>query len=256
MSVPAISVAKTPTTQSVVSGQSATFAITVKNTGNVPLHDIKISDPNCGTPTGPTGDVNTNGILETTETWVYSCTANNVTQNFTNTVTVTGTPPSGPDVSDHASADVLVDTPSMSVTKTANSPTVQSGGTATFTITVANTGSMALSNVKVTDPQCNPLTGPSGDNGNSILDIKETWTYTCTVKDVTSDFTNTVTVTASPPEGPPVSDSDNAAIIVIEPVPPPARETTVVPTMNEWGMIIFMVLAGIGSIFYFRKMRR
>ncbi len=28
-----------------------------------------------------------------------------------------------------------------------------------------------------------------------------------------------------------------------------------IPTMTEWGMIIFMVLAGIGSIFYLRRQR-
>ena len=31
---------------------------------------------------------------------------------------------------------------------------------------------------------------------------------------------------------------------------------TSVPTMNEWGMIIFMVFAGIGSVYYLRRQRR
>jgi hypothetical protein len=31
---------------------------------------------------------------------------------------------------------------------------------------------------------------------------------------------------------------------------------TTVPTMTEWGMIIFMILAGLSSIFYLRKYRR
>jgi hypothetical protein len=34
---------------------------------------------------------------------------------------------------------------------------------------------------------------------------------------------------------------------------PPA---TTVPTMNEWGIMIFMILAGIGSVFYLRKKRK
>jgi len=34
--------------------------------------------------------------------------------------------------------------------------------------------------------------------------------------------------------------------------PPPAS----VPTMNEWGMIIFMVLAGLGAVYYLRRQRR
>jgi len=32
--------------------------------------------------------------------------------------------------------------------------------------------------------------------------------------------------------------------------------TATIPTMNEWGMIIFLVLAGIGSVYYLRRQRR
>ena len=32
-------------------------------------------------------------------------------------------------------------------------------------------------------------------------------------------------------------------------------EQKVVPTMNEWGMILFVILAGIGSIYYLRRKR-
>jgi hypothetical protein len=31
---------------------------------------------------------------------------------------------------------------------------------------------------------------------------------------------------------------------------------TTVPTMNEWGIIIFIVLAGLGAAFYLRKSKR
>lgn len=34
------------------------------------------------------------------------------------------------------------------------------------------------------------------------------------------------------------------------------RRATPIPTMNEWGMIIFMILAGIGSIYYLRRYKR
>ena len=30
-------------------------------------------------------------------------------------------------------------------------------------------------------------------------------------------------------------------------------EVAAVPTVNEWGMMIFMVLAGIGSVYYLRR---
>lgn len=32
--------------------------------------------------------------------------------------------------------------------------------------------------------------------------------------------------------------------------------TTSVPTMTEWGMIIFMVLAGVGAVYYMRRQKR
>jgi concanavalin A-like lectin/glucanase superfamily protein len=31
---------------------------------------------------------------------------------------------------------------------------------------------------------------------------------------------------------------------------------TAVPTMNEWGMIIFIVLAGLGSVYFLRRQKR
>ncbi|TNF53720.1 hypothetical protein EP227_05515 [bacterium] len=34
---------------------------------------------------------------------------------------------------------------------------------------------------------------------------------------------------------------------------PPPVTPAVIPTMNEWGMIIFMIFAGIGAIYYLRK---
>ena len=34
------------------------------------------------------------------------------------------------------------------------------------------------------------------------------------------------------------------------------QQQVAVPTMNEWGMIIFMILAGIGAVYYVRRQRR
>jgi len=35
-----------------------------------------------------------------------------------------------------------------------------------------------------------------------------------------------------------------------KPPPEPPKE---IPTMSEWGMIIFMVVAGIGAIYYLKR---
>ena len=34
------------------------------------------------------------------------------------------------------------------------------------------------------------------------------------------------------------------------------QQATSVPTMNEWGLIIFMILAGLGAVYYIRRQRR
>jgi hypothetical protein len=35
-----------------------------------------------------------------------------------------------------------------------------------------------------------------------------------------------------------------------------SSQATAVPTMTEWGMIIFMILAGLGSVYYLRRQKR
>jgi len=215
--VPGLAVSKTPATQSVLTGTTANFTITVENTGNVDLSDPMVSDPQCDSLTGPSGDTDNDGVLDVAETWTYTCSVNNVTADFTNSVTVTATPPTGPDVSDSDTADVTVEDPSLVVSKTPDNQTVLTGGTAAFTITVENTGNVDLSNPMLDDPQCTTLTGPTGDDGDGVLEVGETWSYTCEVENVTAGFINTATATATPPTGPDVSDSDTATVDVDAP---------------------------------------
>ena len=214
---PDIAIGKTPANQTVVTGSNVTFTLTVTNPGDVPLTSIVITDPACDSLTGPLGDTNFNDILETTETWTYTCTVNNVTADFTNNVSVSGTPPVGPNVTDNDSADVTVDHPAINIAKTPATQTVVSGANVSFTLTVTNPGDVALSSIVITDPACDTLTGPSGDDGDAILQTTETWTYTCTVNNVTADFTNNVSVSGTPPVGPNVTDNDSADVIVIGP---------------------------------------
>jgi uncharacterized repeat protein (TIGR01451 family) len=210
---PGITVSKTPPTQVVLTGGTATFTVTATNSGNVDLDPVSISDPQCTTLTGPTGD-DGDGILNPAESWDWTCTVTNVTAGFTNTATVTGTPPSGPDVSDNDSADVVVDAPAIGLSKTPATQTVAVGGTATFTLTAVNTGNADLDPVSISDPQFTTLTGPTGDDGDGILNPAESWDWTCTVTNVTAGFTNTATVTGTPPLGPPVTDNDSADVTV------------------------------------------
>lgn len=107
---------------------------------------------------------------------------------------------------------------SISIAKEANHTVVHAGDTVNYVITVDNDGDSDLTDVTVDDDLVGcTLTGPSGDNGNLILEPDETWTYACSVTAGSADIVNTATVTAGDGTGGEVSDSAQAAVDVIHP---------------------------------------
>jgi hypothetical protein len=114
---PAIDIQKTPDQQTVNSGASVSFTITVTNTGDVDLVSIVVTDPQCQVaPTLQSGDTNSDNILQTTETWVYICAVNDVTQSFTNVATVSAQDGQGNTVNDSDDAVVTVNQPAEGLT--------------------------------------------------------------------------------------------------------------------------------------------
>ncbi len=105
---------------------------------------------------------------------------------------------------------VVFNPSSMTVTKTTATASISAPGTINYTIVVVNTGDVALTNIMpsdtLPDASAGPLTGPtetggSGTNGDNILDIGETWTYTTSFAadqahiDAGTNLTNTISVT-------------------------------------------------------------
>ncbi|HEX8024631.1 MAG TPA: hypothetical protein VF484_00355 [Candidatus Limnocylindrales bacterium] len=90
--------------------------------------------------------------------------------------------------------------PHVTVTKDAFPESVPAdGGDVQFTVHVQNdgTGAADLHTVVVGDNMVGcTLSGPTGDDGDGILNVGETWDYTCTVTDVAPNTTNTATVNA------------------------------------------------------------
>ena len=88
------------------------------------------------------------------------------------------------------------------------------GSTVTFTYVVINTGNVPLANVVVSDDKLGPVTSFTGDtNGNGLLDVTETWTYTTAAIALAGQQTNLGTVTgqdANNPPGTTVTDDDPA----------------------------------------------
>ena len=166
-------------------GPRVVFTIEVTNTGDVSLSNVAVSDvlvPDCDA---------TVGDLAVGETTSYSCTAGSVAADFTNTAVVSGDHAAGGAVGDSDTADVDVISPAIDIQKTPDTQQILPGGDATFTITVTNTGDVALSNVVVTD-----AAAPDCDATFAVLAVGASETYPCTVTGVAADFTNVAVVVA------------------------------------------------------------
>jgi len=193
---PAISISKTPHTQTVAFAGTVTFTIGVKNTGDSTLTNVRVTDAQAPGCARTSADIPQLASMAPGDELSYSCTVANVTANFTNVAVATGTPEVGPDVSANDSAAVTVGPPpppvthpAISIVKDPKSQTVTVGKTATFKITVTNTGDVALTNVTVTDalsPNCNRTIGTLAPGAST--------SYTCTRPDVRSSFNNVAVV--------------------------------------------------------------
>ena len=84
---------------------------------------------------------------------------------------------------------------------TSSTITGQVGDTVDYQIVVKNTGNVPLTLGSFTDPHCDSGT-VSGGPGDNALAVGESTTYTCTHPlDEAGSYTNTATVTGTPPDG-------------------------------------------------------
>ncbi|KKU68332.1 MAG: Alpha 5 type IV collagen isoform 3 [Parcubacteria group bacterium GW2011_GWA2_47_16] len=180
---PLISVEKIPNPLALPSGSGVViYDYMVSNTGTVAMTNVTVTDDKCVAVSLISGDNNLDNKLDTNETWRYRCTTT-LFQTTTNSVTATGQA-NGLTAVDTAYATVVVGValppPLIHLVKRPSAFTLPSSGPVTYMYTVTNPGTVALSNVSVVDNKCSPIFGPSGDvNNNTMLDISETWLYTC-----------------------------------------------------------------------------
>ncbi len=212
-------------------GATATFTYVVTNTGNVALGTVVVRDDNGTTgntaddfnATLQSGDANSNGRLDTTETWTYQATRVVTAGQYANIATVTGTPvdstgtaipsitaPTDTDPSNHFGVTTginLVKSVNTQDANTTTGPTLGVGANATFTYVLTNTGNVALGTIVVRDD--NGTTGNTADdfspaiqsgdtNSNSRLDTGETWTFQATRPVIAGQYTNIGSVTGTP----------------------------------------------------------
>ena len=199
---PLIDVVKVPSPLSLPNGPGpVTYTYTLRNVGTVPVTNITMVGDSCNPIVRVSGDTNNNSILEVSETWVHTCSTT-LSSTHTNIVTTTGWA-NGISTVDIATATVVVGSPLVPpiihVTKVPNRFVAYQGrsgvGDVMYVYNITNPGTVAMSNVTLSDDKCASRFGPYGDtNNDGLLDTNESWAYAC-LMNVTATITNTAVAT-------------------------------------------------------------
>jgi len=225
---PSIQVTKEGPTEAEVGDVITYYFNVTTGTGNVPLSNVGVNDNVTGTASPVlsgsynTGDTNTNNLLDPGEIWQFIGTWTIQVDDpnpLLNTATATGyyldTPVTDSD--DHSIAVSF--SPQIIVDKTGPA-TANVGDEVNYTITVTidpvNGDQSDVYNLQVTDPLGTPVYY-SGDDGDGILELGETWTYYMLYTIQAGDLDplpNTATATGDDRDGDDVTDSDDHSIAV------------------------------------------
>ncbi|MFA5022340.1 MAG: ice-binding family protein [Patescibacteria group bacterium] len=247
---PLIDVVKVPSPLALPAGPGViAYTYTLHNIGTVPVTDVTMVDDTCSPLTMVSSDTNADANLDLTETWTYTCSMT-LSETRTNTIVATGWA-NGISTTDIARATVVVGAPVVPplihVTKIPNPLALPAGGgMVTYTEKVTNPGTVALSNIRLTDDKCADVKYIFGDtNSDSKLDPNETWTYTCQSKLIRTT-TNTVTAKGDA-NGLTATDFAIATVVVAPTVPklpntglPPERNNTLWTILILSGIIILV----------------
>lgn len=182
-------------------GTAVTWTYVLQNTGNVALSNVTVVDSNAGTVTGCPGTLAPGATV--------TCTANGtaVAGAFANTATVTAKDPLSTSVTAQNGDRYFGSTAAVKILTTTNGtdnetgigPYLAPGSSVTWTYLVENKGNVPLTNVVVSDNKAGTVACPA------TLAAGATFTCTATGTAVAGAFTNTATVTATPPVGPAVT---------------------------------------------------
>jgi uncharacterized repeat protein (TIGR01451 family) len=216
---PSMKVVKSTVSTPTKAGDTLDYVFSVANTGNVTINSIVLSDAKCD-PLHPitlqSEDILSDTILQVREIQIYTCTSIPVTQleidagQVNNTVTVAGTPSGGTFTSPTTMtlSTPVVQAPSLTLVKSAGSPTVNKGLLPTvtdkgdeiaYTFTIHNTGNVTLNTLTVTDAKITSVTCPTTPLAPG-LSADCTATYPITQADLDAGkVLNTATGSGTPP---------------------------------------------------------
>jgi uncharacterized repeat protein (TIGR01451 family) len=205
-----MTVDKVPSSPTARVGDRLTYTYTVRNTGNVTLNALALSDDKIGAIT-PAKTTLASGE-STTATGTYTVLEGDLPGPLTNLVTVTATDSQNQPVTTTTTATVTLSyVASMSVTKVPSSTTAGVGEQVTYTYTVRNTGNVTLNGLALSDNKIGTIT-PGQATLASGETTTATGTYTVLESDLPGPLTNTVTVTATDSQNQPVTTTTTASV--------------------------------------------
>jgi uncharacterized repeat protein (TIGR01451 family) len=211
-------------------GDTVNYAFTVRNTGNVTLTNVTVvdADPLVTVTGGPIASLNPGQVDASTFTASHTLTQADMDAGFhDNTATTTGTPPTGPDVTDFSHptgltsdgptratltpvATVTIDKVAASVTDINANGLTDAGDRINYSFAVTNTGTVTLTNVTVTDPGVTLVGAPIAALAPGASDTATyTATYILQQADInTGQYVNTAQVQATTPDTSTITDND------------------------------------------------
>ena len=216
-------------------GDTIEYVFDIENTGQDVLNNVTLDDPLLDDEyidwDTSSDDQTGEGTLSPGETvtgyGTYTLTQDDVDAGIVeNCATAEGTPVGDEPVSDEDCDETEIEgSPGISVEKDVDKTEVIARDTVEFTIEITNTGTVTLTGLTVDDvlefdggtedlTQCeNPST--------TTLAPDQSTTITCEQELDSTTYgdgvTNTVEVSANPPEGPPVTDDDDVPVDIVPP---------------------------------------
>ncbi|GEP39758.1 hypothetical protein NPS01_34210 [Nocardioides psychrotolerans] len=204
-------------------GEVLTYTFVVTNTGNVPLTNVVIDDVKLGMSNVACVASLPVGASATCPTKSYTTTSGDVAAgSIHNTASATGTPPSGPSVTDDDDATICTAAAmpyiflDKQVLDSSDTDSVGSlGEVLTYTFQVTNTGNVDLTDVTIGDPMFGlsnaPCVGFLAVGATTSCPLLPAQSHTVTQADVDhGSVDNTATTSGTPPTGPKVTDDDTA----------------------------------------------
>jgi uncharacterized repeat protein (TIGR01451 family)/gliding motility-associated-like protein len=222
-------------------GDVITYTLVVRNGGNLVLNNVVVTDPLTGL-SQPVGTLQPQQTASVTET--YSVTQSDVDAGqVVNIATATGTDSRGTDKAATATATVTsIQTPGISLTKTANPTTYsQSGDQISYSLVVTNTGNVTLTNVSLRDPLTNLNIGIGTITPGQV--VTETATYTVLQSDIdTGQVLNTANVVGTAPSNAQVTDTASATVTAVQSSGVDLTKTADVATYDQVGDVVTYTL--------------